>query len=391
MASANFVDLYIAAGRNALFAKQGRASTNAQAKRVRDLFAKDQVLSDYYNSTLANGAWEHMMDQVHVGFTGWASPETNIMPSVTELTLTNTTDFGVAVDGSTEAWPGSTTEAALPTFDSLNRQRSYIEMFAKGTGTIRFTTTADRPWIVFTANPASSSDYDRRTWIDIDWSRATVGTNTGNITVTGGSNTSVTIKATAIKASESQYEAARGCFGGLSGPIAILAADATQNIAVGNVGWEAIPDYGRVSSAMEIFPVTAATISSTQVAPRLEYSIYFPQAGTYNVDLITGPTLNVIPTRGLGVAVSIDAQATQVVNVFNAQTGKDEDFLGKNHYRNTSNNARTLSFIQEIATTGKHTLKIGMVDPTIVVQKIVVYRGTLPASYFGPPTRAANH
>jgi len=34
-------------------------------------------------------------------------------------------------------------------------------------------------------------------------------------------------------------------------------------------------------------------------------------------------------------------------------------------------------------TAGKHTLKISMVDPTIVIQRIVICDGSLPASYFG--------
>ena len=96
---------YIAAGRNALFAKQGRASANAEAALVRALFKKDQDLSDYYNNVLAGGKWHHMMDQTHIGYTSWAPPNRNIMPRVTELTLAGhgglrrrggRFDFGVA-------------------------------------------------------------------------------------------------------------------------------------------------------------------------------------------------------------------------------------------------------------------------------------------------------
>ncbi len=49
-----------------------------------------------------------------------------------------------------------------------------------------------------------------------------------------------------------------------------------------------------------------------------------------------------------------------------------------------------MTFSQTVATAGKHTLKVSMVDPTVVIQKIVIYDSTLPASYFGPPERPAN-
>jgi len=161
-------------------------------------------------------------------------------------------------------------------------------------------------------------------------------------------------------------------------------------VPVNGVTWDKVPDYGRGPSAMTIFPVTAATIASGAAAPRMEYPVFFAKAGTFKVNLITGPTLNVIPTRGLGVTVSLDDQTGQTVNVFTAATSKAEDFLGANHFNNSAGNARTMSFTQTVSTAGKHTLKISMVDPTVVIQKIIIYDGTLPASYFGPPERVAN-
>ena len=137
---------------------------------------------------------------------------------------------------------------------------------------------------------------------------------------------------------------------------------------------------------MEVFPVTAATIQPPNPAPRLEYPVYFARAGKYEVDLITSPTLDVIPTRGLGIAVSIDNQPPQVVNVFTPATYKDEDFLGRKCYENDANNARVMHFTQTINTPGKHMLNIIMVDPTIVVEKIIIHDVPLPASYFGPPS-----
>jgi hypothetical protein len=384
LACGNLVDLFVAAGRNALFARQGRASANAEAALVRSLFKQDQDLSDYYNNVLAGGKWHHMMDQTHIGYTSWEPPRQNIMPRVTTLTLPDTSDFGVAVDGSTAAWPGDAGEPALPAFDSLNPQRSYVEVFARGSKPVQFKAVADQPWIVLAETNAPGAGDDRRVWVDIDWSKAPVGQTQGALTISGSTN-SVTVKLTTCKATVEQARDARGCFGGLVGPISFLAADATANVPAGGVRWEKVPDYGRVSSAMEVFPVTAETIQPPNPAPRLEYPVYFARAATYDVELITSPTLDVIPTRALAVAVSWDDQPPQVDNVFTPATFKDEDFLGRRYNENTRNNTRVLRFRQTVEAPGKHTLKIHMVDPTVVVMKVVIHDGPLPASYFGPP------
>ncbi len=83
-ASAIVNELYITAGKNHLYAAQGRVSANDLAAEARDLFAKDAALSDEYNHRLAHGKWDHMMDQTHIGYTFWNEPPLNAMPAVTE-------------------------------------------------------------------------------------------------------------------------------------------------------------------------------------------------------------------------------------------------------------------------------------------------------------------
>ena len=385
LACGNLVDLYIAAGRNALFAKQGRASANAEAVLVRELFKKDQDLSDYFNKKLAGGKWDHMMDQTHIGYTSWDPPRRNNMPKVTELTLPDSADFGVAIDGSTSAWPGENGEPTLPAFDSLNPQRSHVDVFARGSNAVSFKATADQPWIILNEDKAPGAGQDRRVWVDVDWNKAPVGQTQGAITINDGTNALVTVRLTANKANAEQAREAQGCFGGLVGPISFLAAEATANIPVGGVRWEKLPDYGRVPTAMEIFPVTAETILPPQPSPTLEYPVYFSRAGTFDVEVYTSPTLDVIPTRALALAFSLDDQPPQVVNVFTPATFKSEDFLGRAFGDNARNQTRVLHFKQAVSTVGKHTFKIHMVDPTVVVMKIVIHDAPLPASYFGPP------
>ncbi|RYE01852.1 MAG: glycosyl hydrolase, partial [Sphingobacteriaceae bacterium] len=68
LASANLNEMYFEAAKNKYYAtiKNGIAA-NAAADKVKSLYDKDQQISNYYNDTLANGKWSHMMDQTHIG------------------------------------------------------------------------------------------------------------------------------------------------------------------------------------------------------------------------------------------------------------------------------------------------------------------------------------
>jgi hypothetical protein len=39
----------------------------------------------------------------------------------------------------------------------------------------------------------------------------------------------------------------------------------------------------------------------------------------------------------------------------------------------------------EVASPGRHVVKLWVVDPNVVFQRLVLVRGPLPASYLGPP------
>ncbi|MDR3526343.1 MAG: glycosyl hydrolase 115 family protein [Rhizomicrobium sp.] len=389
-ACANLAEMNIAAGRNHIFAQQGRASTNAEAALVHDLFVKDLALTDTYNHTLAGGKWDHMMDQTHIGYTDWYPPLVNVSPAVSEVLPADISAFAVAVEGRPQFWPGYYLPAELKPLDSLNRQKTYLEVYPIGSKPIQYTTKADQPWILLTEGKAfSAGKDDQRVWVDVDWKKLPAGTATGFITIAGG-NQKTKMKVTATKATRAQEKEAKGAFGGLGGPIAIGAGDASRNIGVGDVSWQAIPDYGRAEAAMEVFPVTAASIKPGDPAPRLEYDLYLAKPGSYQVDVITGTTLDFHTDNNLGLAVTLDNQAPDVRHVFTPQSRASETFLGKAFQKNAEDNARTMHFTVAADRVGRHVLKLIMVDPAIVVQKIIVRDGDLPSSYFGPPVSEPN-
>jgi hypothetical protein len=80
----------------------------------------------------------------------------------------------------------------------------------------------------------------------------------------------------------------------------------------------------------------------------------------------------------LHYAVSIDDGQPQVVNI-------NADRSQAAWSRDVSDNIKKLTTIVHISTKGRHVLKYWMVDPGVVLQKLVINAGGEKPSYLGPP------
>ena len=93
--------------------------------------------------------------------------------------------------------------------------------------------------------------------------------------------------------------------------------------------------------------------------------------------------MNFVPGRGLRFAVSFDDAPPQTAILLPA------DYTARNGNRDweesVKDNARAVKTKFTLAGPGYHTLKLWMVDPGVVLQKLVVDLGGLKPSYLGPP------
>ncbi|MEV5157610.1 hypothetical protein [Streptomyces sp. NPDC053728] len=87
---------------------------------------------------------------------------------------------------------------------------------------------------------------------------------------------------------------------------------------------------------------------------------------------------------GLTYAVSFDDDAPQSVDITGV-TGSDDGVMNPQWARNTSDNVNRTATTHRIGRAGAHVLKFWMVDPTVVIQNLVVDTGGLKPSYLGPP------
>jgi hypothetical protein len=83
-AMANLYEMYYAVAMNRKLAAEGDPLANFWADRAEYCFKHDAELCYDYNHNIAGGKWNHMMDQVHIGYTSWDEPKgrKNIMPQL---------------------------------------------------------------------------------------------------------------------------------------------------------------------------------------------------------------------------------------------------------------------------------------------------------------------
>jgi Glycosyl hydrolase family 115/Gylcosyl hydrolase family 115 C-terminal domain len=364
-------ELYIAAERNRLYARQGRADANDYAAQARALFQADAEVTNEYNHALAKGKWNHMMDQTHLGYTYWQEPPLNVMPAVAEVQPAAEPRMGLDVEGS----PGIFGPLQV-TFDSYQRQNRFIEVFNRGVGSFHFDAKASDPWIVLSAANGEVSKTERLL-VSVDWKKAPSGKPQGEIAITQADGATVKILVNAFHSETPERETVDGFVEG-DGYVSIEAEHYTKTTSAGEVHWDRIPEYGATLSGMSVFPVTAASVITSEPAATLEYRMYLFDKGTYNLQTILGPTLNFVPGRGLRFTVALDGQAPQVIDALEHNTDKDWEKV-------VSDGVRRVETKLNVERPGYHTLKIGMVDPGIVLEKLVLSAGPLKPSYLGPP------
>ena len=160
----------------------------------------------------------------------------------------------------------------------------------------------------------------------------------------------------------------------------------TQAVNGGPITWQRLPDLGRTAGAMTTFPVTAApTATPGGGSPHLEYRLTLAQAGPVTVSAYLAPTLDFTNTTGLRYAVSIDDETPQIINLHTGLKPGERNLIWE---KAVAESIILKTSQHRVAAAGAHVLKFWRVDPGVVLEKLVVSAGPLPATYLGPPANA---
>ncbi|KQV55878.1 MULTISPECIES: glycosyl hydrolase 115 family protein [unclassified Caulobacter] len=371
-ASANLNHLYIAAGRNKLYTRQRRLkAAYAQAERVKALFDHDAELTRQHDA-IEGGKWVHMMDQTHIGYTGWQQPDRNIMPAVELPSLPRAPlpVIGVAIEGTETA---VTDRAELPVIHRFGAPSRWIDVFDAGFQPTVFEVSADAPWLKI-AQGQPDANGDTRLEVSVDWARAPKGLSRAPITIQGLRNA---FSITAVVDNPAR-KPAKGAFVEAGGLAAIEAEHHAAAIGGQGVTWKTIPNLGRTLSGVTSYPSTAPSSKPGSSAPSLDYLVDFEAAGPIDLTVLVAPTLDFRGGQGLAYAVSIDDAAPVVVNSQPDRSNKAWD-------KAVADNVRSTTTRLSVPSAGPHRVRLWRVDPGLVFERLMLSRGPVPASYLGPP------
>ncbi|KAF7321993.1 GH115-C domain-containing protein [Mycena kentingensis (nom. inval.)] len=412
LASANLGNMMIKAGQNMLRASQARQSANDLADEVEKLFEHDFDLEVQYH-TLLDGKWDHIMDQTHLGYAYWQQPMANSMPPITRVQKRKQALPGpmrISPEGTLGAWPGDNMNQCTngyncgpPTLmlDPFNTFGNiFVDIGAGGPTAFDFTAVANVSWLHVSPSKGSvsaASNPEVRVFLSVDWDQLPDGLTYANITFTPsgpGVDTHPTpagVFAYPVNFIANKNTAPTDFKGFLEsgGAVSFEAEHAARNTSVADMSWRILPGLGRTLSGVTPWPrlgngennFTAGT------GPALEYDFYvFADVGKANITTYVSPSDNGMGAeRPLGFALQVDGGEV-MSNYFypDAPPGQQPaawfglDGFVANSIIAVKNNGLPL-------TKGAHMLKLFMIEPAVVVQKIVIDTGGVKPSYLGPP------
>lgn len=169
-----------------------------------------------------------------------------------------------------------------------------------------------------------------------------------------------------------------------NGVVSIEAANYSRKAQNNTASALTIANLGRTGSAVTLAPADSARLVPGQNAPVLEYDFTLFNAGEFFVEAYVSPTQNYQKNDGLIFAVAVDNAPPQIINMHKDDVGVDWQYADW-WQQSVGDHIREYTQSLGVMSAGKHTLKVWLLDPGVVLQKFVIHSGDLKPSYLGPP------
>lgn len=367
--------------RNRWYARQGRAATNAVRDEVQRCYDSLQVITRGYNSLLG-GKWNHMMSmrQNYDGVSAYFN-----LPHLATHDAVGAPRLALQVAG--EDVTGARAFHALPAFDNYLRRTYPVEIYNRGGGTLAWTAHASEPWVVLSKSAGKTADEERIT-VGIDWEKAPSGNAVPAQIVFRAGEQSEKVLVSLFNPTAPSRAELRGIYVENNGCVSIPAAGCHRVRGNDRIKITAVEDLGIEGPALQLGDPTAPLqIFRSRDVPCAEYDFYAFDAGSVDVYTYVLPTFPLHADRDFRIGENTNTDTKYSVQIDDGALATPSSshveysqVWFESVLRNCAVNKSTL----HIDKPGRHTLRIRVGDPGIVLQKIVLDFGGMKRSYLGP-------
>jgi hypothetical protein len=384
-----------------IYGAQNRASAASYAAKAQNAEEAIYELIHHYNRELltVGDKWDHMASLPGPWGGQWRQWD---MPELSFYSGEGTPKLGIDVEG--------TDSLILPGFSVYNSDQGFIDLYNTGNGAVYWSSSVSEDWIQL-SEKSGVVYHENRIWVDIDWEKVPYGEAIdGSIVI----NWSTAIndewqdwneldaeqredykEGTILsRRSQNSFEVTLNVFNPKypsknnvrgfvesNGYISIEAEHFSRRISGKKGEWEIIQGLGRTGNSVTVLPVMTPAIDQLsgiiKESACLEYDIYTFSKDSVSLQLNCIPSNPINGDYGVRLAVAFDDNEPEIISY---QRGN----------RNVMDNLMTLHGRLHLNKAGEHILKVWMVDPGIVIDKVIINTGGLKDSYLGPPESFSN-
>jgi hypothetical protein len=362
------------------YGKQNRLSAYEYARLSKAAYDSTIKETEYFNTQVAAGKWKYVMSMNPRNLPVYQAP---VLP---EISIDSTTTWSIAPEGyvtKDSSLLGDNDFMSLPSFDNLNKQQYFVDIFLSKNETIRWNAITSHNWILLSKNSgilgSKQGMKQIRLWVDIDWNKFTKNEKIeGSITFVSGDK-KVVVNLQAVKIYKPELAGYKG-FIENNGFVSMRAANFTRQTNKTANQWKVINDFGYTGKVLQAFPLSIAgnTLTEPDSIKRtnavVEYDFYTHTAATPFVSVFALPTHPINNNFSLRYAVSIDEGPLKIVDF--KTFGRSEEWK-QNVLRNRAEKKIDMPHLNA----GKHRLKIYCIDPGVIIDEIRIDLGGLKNAY----------
>jgi len=372
-----------------LYGKQNRMVALNYATQSKQAYDSIVTETAFYNNQLANGKWKGMMVMKPRNLPVYQEP---VIP---KIVIDETDAWGVVSEGfsymDSTVMASGICKLSLPTFNSLTKRKYFIDVFLSGKEKRDWTSIVSDKWIKLSQDGGVlenvSGKQQTRIWVSIDWKNIPrKDKSSGKITISSPNKrqqvnaAKYVIDINAIIPGIADLKDYKGAIED-NGIVSIFASTFSKNIPKGNNGWAIQEDLGHTGNSLEALPLSVKPtldLKDPEViknqSPFVQYDFYTLSSATPEVTTYTLPTHELNKNWGARFAASIDDGPLKIIDF---KTVGRSEIWKLNVLRNSADSKFKTQPIEK----GKHNLKIYMMDPGVILDRMIIDLGGFEKSY----------